>query len=100
MVGIVIVLLLMVWQVTQSSAMLGLDLKPDLKAADNIALNLAIRLFAWILTGVLVYMLMYGKSSQKERPASTKSIGLALSAVNILVWTGVTIWYFMNIHGK
>jgi len=99
-IGIVIVLVLTIWQVTQPSSMLGLDLKPDTKVADNIALNLGIRLFAWVLTGVLVYVLMYGKGSQKERPASTRSIGLGLSVVNILLWSGITIWYFMHIHGK
>ena len=99
LIGIVLVLALTLWQVTQPSSRLGLDLHPDVKAADNIALNLGIRLFAWILTGLLVYMLMYGKGSQKERPSSTKSIGLGLSAVNILLWAGVTIWYFMNVHG-
>ena len=69
------------------------------KSADNMAVNLAIRLFAWILTTVLVYTLLYGRGSS-ERKASTKTIGLALSAINIVLWIGITAWYFMLIHGK
>jgi hypothetical protein len=79
--------------------MLGLGLEPDKKVADNIGVNMAIRLFAWILTAVLVYVLMYGKGS-KERAGSTQKLGLTLSAVNILLWAGITFWYFSNIHGR
>jgi hypothetical protein len=60
--------------------------------------NIGIRLFAWILTTALVYVLMYGKGAQKERAASTKTIGLALSAINFVVWVGITYWYFKYLH--
>jgi APA family basic amino acid/polyamine antiporter len=99
LVGIILVLILTVYQVLSPSSGLGLGLSPETKATDNIALNLAIRLFAWVLTGALVYMLLYGRSST-ERKASTRSTGLLLSGVNLVLWAGITIWYFMNIHGK
>jgi amino acid transporter len=98
MVGMLIVIALTIYQVMASSAMLGLDLHPESKASDNIAVNMGIRLFAWILTTVLVYVLMYGKGGSKERPASTKTIGLALSAINIVIWAGITFWYFKYVH--
>lgn len=100
MVGMGLVIAVTIYQVMMPSSSLGLGLKPDEKVADNIAVNLGIRLFAWLLTTALVYMLMYGKSAQKDRPASTKTIGLALSGVNVLLWIGITWWYFANLHGK
>jgi hypothetical protein len=99
LVGMILVLLLTVYQVMAPSSMLGLGLQPQLKAADNIELNLVIRLFAWLLTTALVYMLLY-KRGTGERKASTKTIGLAVSAVNILIWIGITFWYFKSIHGR
>jgi APA family basic amino acid/polyamine antiporter len=100
-IGILIVLALTIWQVTQPSSRLGIDLHPELKAEDNVALNLAIRLFAWVLTGALVAVLMYGKGDRSAaRDPKTRSLGLTLSVVNILIWTGVTIWYFVSIHGR
>jgi hypothetical protein len=99
LVGMVLVFALTIYQVMASSDGLGLGLHPEAKAADNIALNLAIRLFAWILTGVLVYMLLYGRGST-ERKKSTRSIGLAVSVINIVIWIVITFWYFKSIHGK
>ncbi len=99
MVGIVLVLALTVYQVMSPSSMLGLGLDPAKKVADNFAINLGIRLFAWLMTTALVYMLLYGRGSS-ERKASTRSLGLGLSAVNFIVWVGITIWYFQAIHGK
>ena len=99
LVGMLIVIALTIYQVTASSAGLGLGLQPDTKVADNMAVNLGIRLFAWVLTSALVYVLMYGKAGSKERPASTRNIGLALSGLNILVWIGITFWYFKYVHG-
>jgi len=98
LVGMIIVIALTIYQVTASSAGLGLGLQPDVKHADNIAVNLGIRLFAWILTTALVYVLMYGKGTTKGRAASTKTIGLALSAVNMVIWVGITYWYFKYLH--
>jgi APA family basic amino acid/polyamine antiporter len=98
-IGMVLVIALTIYQVLMPSGWLGLGLQPDVKVADNIGINMGIRLFAWILTTLLVYMLMYGKSSGKERPASTRTTGLALSGLNLIVWAGITYWYFANVHG-
>ncbi len=98
-VGVILVLALTVYQVTAPSSGLGLGLQPAEKAADNIGLNLAIRLFAWILTGALVYMLLYTRGSS-ERKRSTRTTGLALSVLNVVVWGVITAWYFMSIHGS
>ena len=97
LVGMLLVIALTIYQVTASSAGLGLGLDQS-KPSDNLAVNLGIRLFAWILTTALVYMLMYGKSGGKERTSSTKTIGLALSALNFVVWVGITYWYFKYVH--
>lgn len=99
LVGMVLVLALTVYQVMASSDGLGLGLHPEAKAADNIGLNLAIRLFAWALTSVLVYMLLYGRGST-ERKTSTRSIGLAVSGINLVLWIVITFWYFNAIHGQ
>lgn len=69
----------------------------DLKS-EEIPINLAIRLFAWIVTGVLVAMLMYGK--QDNRGGSDdkiKNIGLIVSVVNLVFWAGVTYWFFFHL---
>jgi hypothetical protein len=100
-IGIILVLVLTVYQVLAPSPMLGLGLQPGVKAADNIAVNLVIRLFAWVLTGALVYVLMYGRNSKgPERSERTRSIGLIASGINLIAWAGITAWYFMNLHGK
>lgn len=99
MVGIVLVLALTVYQVAAPSDWLGLGLDPAKKLADNISINMAIRLFAWVLTGALVYMLLYSRGSG-ERKGTTKTVGLALSVINLLLWVGITFWYFNAIHGK
>ena len=95
-----LVIALTIYQVMMPSNSLGLGLDPDKHVADNVAVNMGIRLFAWILTSLLVYVLMYGKAGSKERPASTKTLGLALSGLNLLLWAGITFWYFTNLHGK
>jgi len=100
MVGIILVIALTIWQVLMPSNLLGLGLQPDQKVADNVGVNMGIRLFAWILTGLLVYVLMYGKAGSKERADSTRKIGLTLSGINILLWAGITYWYFSNLHGR
>jgi basic amino acid/polyamine antiporter, APA family len=69
-----------------------MNLKPE-----EIPINLGIRLFAWIVTGVLVAMLMYGK--QDNRGGSDdkiKNIGLIVSLINLVVWIGVTYWFFFH----
>ena len=65
--------------------------------AEAIPLNLGIRLFAWIVTGALVAMLMYGK--QDKRGGSNdkvRSVGLIASLVNLVVWGGITYWFFVH----
>lgn len=65
--------------------------------SDVIPLNLFIRLFAWIITGVLVGVLMYGKGDRNAgRNAKTRNLGLILSLANLVIWIGITWWYFAN----
>ncbi len=77
-----------------------MNLKPE-----AITINLAIRLFAWVATGVLVAVLMYGKKDARGgvRSSQVKSIGLIASLVNLAVWAGITYWFFMHyaeLHSK
>ena len=66
---------------------------------DVIVLNLVIRLFAWVITGVLVGVLMYGKVARRGgRDPKTRNIGLGLSVLNLLIWAGITYWYFAYHH--
>jgi basic amino acid/polyamine antiporter, APA family len=68
----------------------------DLKA-EVIPVNLGIRLFAWIVTGVLVGVLMYGKGDRAgARSASVQKIGLIASLVNLAIWAGITYWFFAH----
>ncbi len=67
--------------------------------SDEIGFNLFVRLFAWIITGVLVGVLMYGKGDRNAgRNAKTRNMGLILSLANMVIWAGITYWYFMNMH--
>ena len=69
--------------------------------SEHIWFNVGIRLFAWVVTGVLVAVMMYGKGDRSgTRSQSTRSMGLVLSLVNLAIWAGITVWYFMNIHGQ
>lgn len=67
-------------------------------------LDLAVRLFAWIVTCVLVAVLMYGKGDKTgARSASVRNIGLIASLINLAVWAGITYWFFVHyaeLHGK
>jgi hypothetical protein len=75
----------------------------DLKA-EVIPLNLGIRLFAWIVTGVLVAVLMYGKGDRtRGRSEKVKMIGLIGSLINLVIWGGITYWFFVHfaeLHAK
>lgn len=66
-------------------------------------LDLAVRLFAWVVTALLVAFLMYGKGDKSGgRSASVRSIGLIASLVNLAAWAGITYWFFMHyaeLHG-
>jgi len=43
---------------------------------------------------------MYGKGDRTAgRDPKTRTLGLALAAINLVIWGGITAWYFMYIHG-
>lgn len=87
MLAIVLAIILTIYQVLYL-----MDLRPE-----QIWLNMTIRLFAWIVTGVLVVMLMYGQKNRRSgRSDSTRKIGLAASVINLLVWAGITYWFFVH----
>ena len=66
--------------------------------SEEIPLDLGIRLFAWIVTGVLVAMLMYGKQDNRGgTDDKIKNIGLVISVINLIFWAGVTYWFFFHI---
>ncbi len=99
LLAIILTLILTVYQVIY---LLDFRAEYHLKPEDGLPANatflsLAIRLFAWGVTGVLVAMLMYGK--QDNRGGSDdkmKNTGLIISLVNLVFWAGVTYWYFKN----
>jgi len=67
--------------------------------SEDIRFNLIIRLFAWIITGVLVAVLMYGKGDRNAgRSAKTRNMGLILSLANLVTWAVITWYYFAWIH--
>ncbi|HVF46780.1 MAG TPA: amino acid permease, partial [Pyrinomonadaceae bacterium] len=72
--------------------------------SEQVPLNLGIRLFAWVVTGVLVAMLMYGKQDNRGgRDENVRKIGLIASLVNLAVWAGITYWFFVHyteLHAK
>lgn len=60
-------------------------------------LDLAVRLFAWIVTCLLVGVLMYGKNDKTgARSASVRTVGLIASLINMAVWIGITYWFFVH----
>jgi basic amino acid/polyamine antiporter, APA family len=61
-------------------------------------LDTAVRTFAWAVTGVLVAMLMYGKSDRSGggRSSSVRTIGLAATVINLLVWVGIFYWFLTH----
>jgi basic amino acid/polyamine antiporter, APA family len=101
LVGIVLVVILTIVQVLywiDFHELLKLDPNEPIPAS-TIPLNLALRLFAWVVTGLLVWVLMYGKGDRTGgRDPKIGSIGLALSLANLAIWAGITFWYFKYIH--
>ncbi len=103
-IAIILTIILTVIQVTNVFGVLGLNmheeyhLKPEESLPNNaVLLSLGIRLFAWIVTGILVAMLMYGK--QDNRGGSDDKMqrtGLIISGVNLIFWAGVTYWFFFH----
>lgn len=91
LLAIVLAIVLTVFQVA--------FLMPNTKPIDY-----AVRLFAWIVTGVLVAMLMYGKQDNRGGiDHKVRSIGLVASLINLVVWAGITYWFFVHyaeLHGK
>jgi hypothetical protein len=68
----------------------------DLKS-DSIPLNLVIRLFAWIMTAALIALLMYGKQDTRGgTDAKVQKLGLILSLANLVIWAGITYWFFAH----
>ncbi|MBP6820840.1 MAG: amino acid permease [Acidobacteria bacterium] len=90
-VGIIATIALTIWQVKTYIPNAGM-------------LDYGIRLFFWAVVGLLVVMLMYGKKDASGgRDPQVKSIGLLVSGVNLLVWGGITYWFFVHyaqLHGK
>lgn len=74
----------------------------DLKS-EVVPLNLGIRLFAWVVTGILVGVLMYGKSDRAgARSETVYKVGLIGSLLNLAIWIGITYWFFTHfaeLHG-
>lgn len=60
-------------------------------------LDTAVRSFAWITTGVLVAVLMYGKFDRHGgRTSSVRNLGLGLSVVNLVVWIFMFYWFLTH----
>ena len=91
LVGIGLTLLLTTWQVYTYIPGAGL-------------LDYGIRLFFWIVVGLMVVMLMYGRKDQRaKRSDQVRTVGLAISLLNLAVWAGITYWYFVHyaeLHAK
>ena len=95
-----------------AGAEVAADYKPPIAAIMAIALamaltvwqvwgtawiEVAVRLFAWGVTGVLIGVLMYGKGDRNAvRTAQTRNLGLALTLANLAVWIGITYWFFVH----
>jgi basic amino acid/polyamine antiporter, APA family len=60
-------------------------------------IDTAVRLFAWITTGVLVAMLMYGKSDRSAaRSQQVRNIGLLATVINLAIWVGIFYWFLTH----
>jgi hypothetical protein len=60
-------------------------------------IEMAVRLFAWGVTGVLVIVLMYGKGDRNAvRSSKTRNIGLVATLINLAIWIGITYWFFVH----
>lgn len=91
LVAIIATILLTTWQVNKYI--------PNASGIDY-----GIRLFFWVVVGLLVAMLMYGsKANRGARSAQVKTVGLLVSLVNLVAWAGITYWFFAHytqLHGK
>jgi basic amino acid/polyamine antiporter, APA family len=60
-------------------------------------LDTAVRTFAWAITGVLVAMLMYGKTDKNAaRSPQVRTIGLVATVINLVVWVGIFYWFLTH----
>ena len=60
-------------------------------------IEMAVRLFAWGITGILIAVLMYGKGDRSAaRNTKTRNLGLALTLLNLAIWIGITYWFFVH----
>jgi peptidoglycan/LPS O-acetylase OafA/YrhL len=80
--GIVATIILTIWQVNKYIPNAG-------------AVDYGIRLFFWVIVGVLVALLMYSRKNSQRSP-QVKNIGLLLSLINLVVWVGITYWFFAH----
>ncbi|MGE3466844.1 MAG: amino acid permease [Pyrinomonadaceae bacterium] len=80
LIAIVLAMALTVWQVRHA-----------------VWIEMAVRLFAWGITGVLVIVLMYGKGDRNAaRNPKTRNLGLAVTGINLAIWLGITYWFFAH----
>ncbi|MBS1807134.1 MAG: amino acid permease [Acidobacteria bacterium] len=90
-VAIILTIILTIWQVWKYIPNAG-------------PVEYGIRLFFWVVVGLLVAMLMYGsKANRGARSAQVKTTGLIVSLANLVVWAGITYWFFVHyaeLHGK
>jgi len=67
-------------------------------------IEVAVRTFAWFVTGTLVAVLMYGKGDRSGgRNPKTRQIGLIASLLNLAAWAAITYWFFVHyaeLHAK
>lgn len=60
-------------------------------------IEVAVRLFAWGVTGALIGVLMYGKGDRNAvRSTRMRNLGLALTLANLAIWAGITYWFFVH----
>ena len=91
MLAIVLAIILTIYQVTY--------LMPNTDWLD-----VAVRLFAWTITAVLIGVLMYGKTGRSgENRENVRKVGLIAAVINLIVWAGITYWFFVHyaeLHSK
>lgn len=91
LVGIALTIPLTIWQVLNF-----MPIPPEDRMFD-----LGLRLFAWIVTGILVAVLMYGKADRNRgRSTPVGKIGLVISVINLVVWAGVMYWHYHETAAK
>ena len=60
-------------------------------------LDTAVRVFAWGITGILVALMMYGKTDKTgPRSPQVRIVGLIVSIVNFVFWIGIFYWFLTH----